>query len=1826
MADRSIPTPATVDEEDGRMSAGKDVIGASEVFSQLLASEASAWSREEGMGVVLADPGTSAGPWEQAPGVGGQLIQHAQTLKNIHNYFKNLESRRCCMSLAGRQTVFSHMRVVKQDGDASLEEGAMSATKKGVRISHRHLSDKEFRLYKVALVCAQFPVLSAPDPPSTPHTPSPSAQRKFQFPHKPTLTPIPSSPLPNSDPQTQEVGSQRSTAKGSGGQGSGSSDEDKLTSPVQPEALCELVRQAFGLSQERHLQYTRLIRDETNTKSTAKLLVEELVGQLSILENNSHSFYSPQAFLSRNAYDFWQQNERQNITRLIGKFWHFALPPPLASTHKYLRDHHTDYKNLMAKLIKYEEACKEDLSSSGSDKPQSILSSTSKRLLQEFSLRYGVGELYSRIVYLEHLTNNLEQSWDTWYIQHVTESLSKIREILHFHAGTMVTVKQELTVLENSVMLLHGQCGNAFTRIKRLFKENKPPHAVASLIDLLEVVLNVKELLTGRKVRGVQQWLVQYAKERLALSYERHKTLAQNELKLHTYGPGLSPKLLNILLINIRDEIQDYKENFQQVFSKYFDMVQLAATEYYSFFMEDVVTLCEQGLGSADVEQDRLMLSLAYRLNQLDEDLNNYIHPSHQRWRRSFLKQALHWLDVMKEDVQTLVVQAVGADKYKPLTIMDKNIPAKVMSQHLRSKVGRSLTPSLHSAFNSVTSSITSSPKMHTPNSDSSTPKPPSMHSSEGTLSPNQERRDNHVTLSANERLPPGMPQRSMSLPDAVYDDNDDDENQSSLSFRTDPGRHVSLPIGSYESASEKMSIASMIIEVSTVEQVSDDSRDANDYVPVPNAADATATTSSESTLVNSQIQSDLSQVSPDSTLVAEDPSNKVDPGMAKSVKKDKNSSQKRTSVDYGTDQFQDVDSSEDSFSSDDDFRFIEDYHQKGGKAPQQTTTTTTSGSEDNTDDQQAGLPPLEFVSLMEGFQGFSSSDMPIKRPDAVVASKECKNNKVDRILGTDTVRDGASRTQNTLDQESLPKGLQNGLDRDRTYSGSIDDSFASLSSFGTATDSDSREGKIKVCPLSASYVDITCMIRRAAEFVETLCKVLCPDESVLVPISEVETDAEEVIGQQEGLEDAHSLVTDIRYGLYQKLLQVFSSVLCLYGDNLLCLDLCATPDNVARELLGTMMVQHLMGEKENYATWGCRHMLNNMSSCFQYISKQASYLCDSFEPVTEEMCVRINNIHALLDVLPKVDELLHRAVGSISCKDSRCQDAVNEDYVVVDLCTPGTPSTSPWTDSDRDGTGHSSTTPHPSPTRQVSNGQRSAGERSPGDGTPGQRAPDRKSSGKRGNRSAYVPYRATVVCHVRWHLHRVRNGLIRLLAYKINLFFHQALSLLLSLPLYGYTIQQRLQPLAEFLTNHFQAFSDWLYTDCVPKLQKSIWELIVKDFEEEASKLKHQNNTAAKAKTLLQAVAFLVQFVHAEGQGLDLEDLMAPAEGVLSELEWYTVPTRQLISQYKRLAAQDFVPSRRLSAQNVRLPSLEVMSWMRHEMHSVRKCFSGRQMVDWVVSHAHMLGQEHRPASWYNRSALQEEEEEMDGTYDEEDADDDDDDEDDSEDLEQKAIQLCQAFLDSGVIRSVLEDNSRAGSNVLSETSSLAGPLPELVVVSRPTSVLASLTTGTTANTTGTGQPNLSEVDEGHLSESSQPEDKRVRTLSNNESRLRSVSESDPDSSYHFPERLGSDPRGTPPQIPDDPDVFANTDSHLYRFTDIEVWRIKRNTEDQTATTNSSFASQTDLKARKVQPDFLLNILQTRKQRDDLAKRFLRDLAKGMEHHTVGCLDLIWQ
>ena len=103
-------------------------------------------------------------------------------------------------------------------------------------------------------------------------------------------------------------------------------DEADSIASIPEETLTELLRSIFGLSQESFVLHVQKIREKIGRKTVAKILAEELCNQLFVLENNRHPFYSPGAFLSRNAYDQWQQRQRIHINSLFQKFWYQALP------------------------------------------------------------------------------------------------------------------------------------------------------------------------------------------------------------------------------------------------------------------------------------------------------------------------------------------------------------------------------------------------------------------------------------------------------------------------------------------------------------------------------------------------------------------------------------------------------------------------------------------------------------------------------------------------------------------------------------------------------------------------------------------------------------------------------------------------------------------------------------------------------------------------------------------------------------------------------------------------------------------------------------------------------------------------------------------------------------------------------------------------------------------------------------------------------------------------------------------------------------------------------------------------------------------------------------------------------------------------------------------------------------------------------------------------------------------------------------------------------------------------------------------------------------
>ena len=66
---------------------------------------------------------------------------------------------------------------------------------------------------------------------------------------------------------------------------------------VSVEALKELVCRAFGLSQDRVTEYQRLVFQPHRKKQDAKIIAEDLLYLLSLLERCKHPYYAPDRFL-----------------------------------------------------------------------------------------------------------------------------------------------------------------------------------------------------------------------------------------------------------------------------------------------------------------------------------------------------------------------------------------------------------------------------------------------------------------------------------------------------------------------------------------------------------------------------------------------------------------------------------------------------------------------------------------------------------------------------------------------------------------------------------------------------------------------------------------------------------------------------------------------------------------------------------------------------------------------------------------------------------------------------------------------------------------------------------------------------------------------------------------------------------------------------------------------------------------------------------------------------------------------------------------------------------------------------------------------------------------------------------------------------------------------------------------------------------------------------------------------------------------------------------------------------------------------------------------
>ena len=136
---------------------------------------------------------------------------------------------------------------------------------------------QDFYVYKKALFCCQFPVLCAPDPPPENSPPLPvtstfstslgdlSGFSNPSFHSRPPNPPFHSRPLPPgmlTRPRSLSTNESMSFV----------SEPDDLSMSLIPiESLCELLRQAFGLSRQWAAQYEKVIFEPYRKKTHAKV-------------------------------------------------------------------------------------------------------------------------------------------------------------------------------------------------------------------------------------------------------------------------------------------------------------------------------------------------------------------------------------------------------------------------------------------------------------------------------------------------------------------------------------------------------------------------------------------------------------------------------------------------------------------------------------------------------------------------------------------------------------------------------------------------------------------------------------------------------------------------------------------------------------------------------------------------------------------------------------------------------------------------------------------------------------------------------------------------------------------------------------------------------------------------------------------------------------------------------------------------------------------------------------------------------------------------------------------------------------------------------------------------------------------------------------------------------------------------------------------------------------------------------------------------------------------------------------------------------------------
>ncbi|XP_074613396.1 uncharacterized protein LOC141873316 isoform X2 [Acropora palmata] len=1453
---------------------------------------------------------------------GSHLLGYGQCVTQIHSFFHDFEPRRYCLkATTNRKNLDRPSSQMKVVSDESLQSSITLSSCRSSQELKEGFNPKSpsFELCKNALLCAKFPVLSLSQTEcsSTLYsaTLSPSMQQKaFSFSKVSKTSSVHPDPKANSPQLSRDdcVSPEVSFAKLS-------------------EDLQTLVTKVFQLkNRDRQYVFERVPRA---IKDSPKLLVETLLSQKAVLEHNNHPFYRVNAFLDKNAYSEWVMLEKDKIECLIESFWHKARLPvrelPLEDIN-----FHKQYEDLMKRIIKFESSNKEVHQVHHGVAPSSPLSENACRLLQEFQLRFGIGTLFSKISHLKYFVDHLPVANEVWYMEHVRCCLKDVMDNLN--------------------------CPEIF--VESEFK---------TLVSILSTLLRKTEYAL--------------TKDEMKSRYERLKVIALDELN----QDDLSAPLMIKLVFEIRREVKQYNSFYNEAFSSYFDVMERGTFQFYSLLMSDIEQLCEnpsRARKPSGVEPD--LLCLAFRLSNLDKDWSKFIPFSLQKWRGPFKRIALQWLDAINHSFRALVPQMISCDSWtaaeldfhitprgnntttarremqKPCSLANsragfQSLPHSQLSAFNTVRPSSSLpVETLQSATVSIGKGKSQSTKGSSPVPRAKSPKRPregmlpDSSSGEETLntqkchvvvqihSPKSRRgcrvKDMNNSNSQDEtpsKLNPAAHAPETNKDNVLLEGNLEAETPSCGSqvpvsmqegdFKvpegqdgaeamvTEPDRNQKLVAMGEEENGSKIGSKDVIFEPGYTEDSVNSEKHKTDLRE--DGFDCNLSTPFENESTSEESESKMLSRSPEMSIGCAAGGKESPGGLAHhEYNREKGPSR----------------SPQENKSTCAKVVTPVEHVSVGGEGPgcyvcercptkdicpgKANKSEQTSGAGSKPSDSNSTLPiPSTPINIPPRYP----KKLITRLRDNPRASVGSAQSAASFFTAAESIESFHSARSKISDLEfSNPKSKENSVDQLETLCNSQDNPTLNLSPNDDQIDKcPNVEGKheaSQVFPISSSFVDVLCAVNRLASFASHLCEILCPER----------------------LQQDEKFMT-MKRELCDKLIQVVNSFVKLYSDSILAMETCGLQENVLTEVLDERLQRYLKLEREAGHLQGCRYDASRFDPpCEEMLRAEVDPR--QFEPLTQQqMGVRISNVAVLRNILPWLCENAVKVVDSPASLPAAVHHGFESSVESLASHSFSYCEYGPRLDD---------------VTSSVADARCNVSE----------------------TRVDELLNQDTFADDLD-HLCILERALLTLVAFRMSKFLKPVLSNLLNIDLPRYDIRKRLKPALHFLTCELRRFHSVLYPDCFNRLLNEVWVSVAEMFKEELSRLEKRRASASKhCELLLEAEAYLMKFFHAENSGLGCDEMSETLGSLQKDLQLYTLPTDKLITlydsyftQYLRTqsdnqadvhASTTSVTSHRASA-----PADSIFQALRKDLHTIRKCFSGAELVEWLENYVRENGLE---------------------------------------------------------------------------------------------------------------------------------------------------------------------------------------------------------------------------------------------------------------------------